>query len=229
MTAFWIKIIAIISMTFDHGAYHLLEPSFAYEVLRSFGRLAMPLFSFLIAEGYHYTRDVKKYFMRIFLFGMAIELFLVVIYFTTGDNYLIDTNIFLTLSLGLGSLILLKGEKKWLGIILICFSLFIPLDYGVYGVLLIVVFGLIREFDKRVLYGTVFLILLNLLFVEIVPYFDIPYLISFDQRQWFSVLAMIPIALYNGNEGKKMKYFLYIYYPLHLGIIILLSHIVSWG
>jgi len=218
MTAFWIKIIAIISMTFDHGAYHLLEPSFAYELLRGFGRLAMPLFSFLIAEGYYYTKSVKKYFMRIFLFGLVIESFLLVIYLITEDNYLINTNIFLTLSLGLGALILLKGDKVWLGLLLIASALVIPVDFGIYGVLLIVGFGFIRDMDRKILFSFIVLMLLNLIFIEIVPYLD--------NRQWLSIFAIVPIVLYNGKEGRKMKYLLYLYYPLHLIVIFMISYIV---
>lgn len=226
MTAFWIKIIAIISMTFDHGAYHLMEPSLWYEIMRSFGRLAMPLFSFLIAEGYHYTKSIKGYFYRIFIFGLAIEAFLLLVYFITGDNYLINVNIFLTLSLGLLSLIMLKKGNIFLGILLIAASIFVPVDYGTYGVLLIVGFGLLRDMPKSYIYDAFLIFALNVIFIEIIPYFDLPYIVNLDQRQWYSMLSIIPIALYNGGEGKKLKYFLYIYYPLHLIFIIMISHII---
>ena len=229
MTAFWIKIIAIASMTLDHSAYHLLEPSVAYDVLRSFGRLAMPLFCFLIAEGYYHTHSIKAYLKRVIGFALLIEAFFIVLYLATGELYLLSVNIILTLASGLTALVLLKsGKMKYqiLGVLLIVLVAFTPFDYGVYGVLLIVGCGLIHGEEKMLLKQFALLVSLNFVFIVAVPYLGIGFLIVFLPMQWFSLLALVPIALYSGKEGKKLQLFFYIYYPVHLAVIIGISYLL---
>lgn len=230
MTAFWIKIIAMISMTLDHGAFHLMEPSLTYDVLRASGRMAMPLFCFLIAEGYYHTHSIKDYLKRVTGFALLIEVFFVVIYLTTGEHYLLSVNIILTLASGLVALALLKSDKRVfqiLGILLIVVVNFTTFDYGVYGVLLIVGFGLIHDKEKLIFRQSILLLTLNFLFIILVPYLNIDFLISFSPIQWFSLLALIPIVLYNGKEGKKLQLFFYIYYPMHLAVIVGIAYLLK--
>ena len=69
-----LKIIAVLSMVTDHCAYYLLdESSVAYEVMRCFGRIAFPVFAFLVAEGFAYTRNRMRYFLSLLLFAAISE------------------------------------------------------------------------------------------------------------------------------------------------------------
>ena len=58
-----LKVIAVLSMVVDHSAYYLLEDgTLLYETMRCIGRIAFPVFAFLIAEGFRHTRNRRRYF-----------------------------------------------------------------------------------------------------------------------------------------------------------------------
>ncbi len=77
MSSYYLKIIAIITMLIDHiGAIYIsprLHPQ-AYLLFRGIGRLAFPIFVFLIVEGFHHTRNVKKYLIRLGVFALLSEI-----------------------------------------------------------------------------------------------------------------------------------------------------------
>lgn len=69
-----LKVIAVLSMVADHSAYYLMEHgTLLYEVMRCFGRIAFPVFAFLIAEGFRYTRNRMKYFLLLLGFAVVSE------------------------------------------------------------------------------------------------------------------------------------------------------------
>ena len=70
-----LKVIAVISMVADHCAYFLMEHGTPlYEVMRSFGRIAFPVFAFLIAEGFANTRNRTRYFLTLLGFAVISEI-----------------------------------------------------------------------------------------------------------------------------------------------------------
>ena len=227
MTIKIIKWIAIIAMTFDHIAYHLLPEGITYDIFRDIGRIAYPLFAFLIAEGFHHTHNVWRYLGRLVLAALVSEMIIGIVFLATGNtSYFLNTNVFIPLIMGLISLILL-WQKKWyfqiliLPILVLAYSL--PIQYGVYGVLMILVFGL---FTNRWLQLALF-VLMSLLFIEW------PLLECLDwtarypgMSQWFSLMAFIPLIFYNGKPGKYNKWFFYLYYPIHIAIIFLIKYVV---
>ena len=221
MTSKTLKWIAIITMTFDHIAVYLISPDYPiYYIFRGLGRIAFPLFAFFIAEGLIHTRSVKKYFLRLLVFALVIEITLAIFYLATGVNYMIVSNIFWTLLLGLLAVILINTQKWYfilIAIVLAVLAEWVGVDYGAYGVIMIIIFSFFKEKWKILLLFTIN----NFIFVE----FPISYIIQLNAKfyfsyQWLATLALIPIFLYNGKLGKFNKYFFYIYYPLHLAIII---------
>ena len=69
-----LKVIAVLSMVTDHSAYYLMEHgTLFYEVMRCFGRIAFPVFAFLIAEGFRHTRNRMKYFLQLLGFAVISE------------------------------------------------------------------------------------------------------------------------------------------------------------
>jgi hypothetical protein len=220
-----LKWIAIITMTMDHIGYYLLLPySPLYYIFRGFGRIAFPLFAFFIAEGFIHTRSLKKYFLRLLVFALMIEIAMVGFYLYTGVNFMIVSNIFWTLLLGLLSVILIS-KKKWyfvlLGLSLVFIAELLGLNYGGYGVLLIIIFSFFKDKWKILL----LFVIANFIFVEYPIAYIIPFQTQFrSSMQWLSMIALIPIFLYNGKLGKFNKYFFYIYYPLHLGIILIIAN-----
>ncbi len=243
VSVFWIKIIASISMLLDHTGM-ILFPDVLW--LRIAGRIALPLYALCIAEGFRHTRSRVKYFLRIFILGALCQ---VVYFFVSSEPYL---GILITFSLSIMLLCLLdallcacKGHKNPVSDLLgkvfgrtlprpanivICAMLlalgfagvlllnhFIAVDYGLTGVLLPVLIylggsGRWGKFGGAAA-GTVMLAC-NLEG-------------SMTPRVW-SLLALLPLALYNGKPGKyKLKYFFYIFYPAHLVLLYAIDMVLA--
>jgi len=207
----FLKWIAVIAMTVDHmGA--ILYPT--YWVLRVIGRLSFPLFCFLIVLGVESTRNVKNYFIRLFLFALVSQF---PFSLALGIGMFESLNVFFTLSFGVMFIHFLK-KKSPLSLLPILAS-FLNFDYGIYGILMIGSMYVLREDIKL---GTVSIVLLNFLFLPVWPV------------QTFSLLTLPIILLYNNDlkmfeesKGKNAypfwrKYFFYVYYPLHLTLLYLI-------
>lgn len=106
LTAFHLKLIALTTMIIDHVAAVFPFPTLADSLLRGIGRIAFPIYAFLIAESCRYTRSREKYLLRLGLFALLSELpFDRVFYprllqiFGFGKNFLMATNVFYTMFL----------------------------------------------------------------------------------------------------------------------------------
>ena len=180
------------------------------EILNVAGRIAFPIFAFTLSEGYVHTRSLKKYLLRLFIFAVSIQMPSVLL----GYNY--PMNIFFTLFLGLLSIYIfsLKKISIILKIILIGFILFFSqkfkLDYGMYGILLIMNFSIFRNDKFKILMNFLVLNVFNAIFPEV---FDLP------DTQCFSLISLVFIFMYNGEKGRSMKYFFYLFYPIHFFIL----------
>lgn len=209
ITSSTLKCIAIVSMLIDHigvGIYLYLPGSTIeiYRCLRGIGRLAFPIYCFLLVEGFFHTKNIKKYIGRCAIFALISEVPFDMM--VTGKWWSMDLqNIYFTLTLGLCVLYgleRLKGFtlKKILGQIAIIalgtgVAQVLDFDYHYMGVLFIVMFYYCRDFDAwmRDMVGCcVFL-------------YEIP-----------APLAFIPIHLYHGEKGWNIKYLFYWVYPVHL-------------
>ena len=99
-----LKIIALVSMTVDHIAYYLMEHgSWTYDMMRTVGRMAFPIFAFLLVEGYDHTRSTRKYALSLLAFALISE---IPWWLLNHDN---SHNVFFTLLLGL---IAIEGMSK---------------------------------------------------------------------------------------------------------------------
>ncbi len=221
MTSTALKIIAIIAMLIDHlGA--VFFPELVW--LRLIGRVAFPIFAFLIVEGYIHTRDLKKYITRLFIFALISEV--PFDYAFTGKLFEIGhQNVMFTFVLGLIFLYFMdnfKSEiKKGLTLLLIFLIANVTnVDYSVFGLLMIIIFYIHR--DKKLLkYVLVFLI--NIVFALLAILENGFSLIALSQA--FAGLAIPLIILYNGKRGKNIKYLFYAFYPVHLAVIGLIRYL----
>lgn len=208
LSTFALKLFACVIMLIDHiGA--ILLPNVI--MLRIIGRLSFPIFCFLIVQGYIHTRDVKKYFIRLVLFALISEIPYDLAFF--GRVNFGQQNVFFTLALGLFVIIVIDRANKivsYIAFILACALAYIlKTDYDLFGVLLIMMLYLVR--GKKILEAiTVFATNVGLC-VGI---------------QRYASIAMFPIALYNGKKGPSLKYFFYIFYPVHLLILYLIRCII---
>ncbi|MBN2696553.1 MAG: hypothetical protein JXR38_03325 [Bacilli bacterium] len=220
-----LKVFAIVTMTLDHIGLYLLDSGTSwYFIMRAIGRIAFPLFAFFIAEGFLHTHNIRNYFLRILGYAVIIELGVLGYFLATGVSYLFEANVFWPLAVGLLSLILLKSGKWYWRLLVIGLIIgieFLQVPYGAYGVLLIIVFGTYRQFPLQV----IFFLFINLIFNNF-PFWTLlnqEEYAKYPWVQWFSMLSMFLIYFYNGKLGKGSKWFFYIYYPVHLLVIFLIS------
>ena len=232
-----LKIIAMILMLLDH-LWGTIIPGNQWMTL--IGRMAFPIFAFLIVEGFFHTSDLKKYMKRLFIFGLISEIPFNLIY-TGSIIFPFHQNVMFTLLLGLliiNEIDKLKNnkeiKKKIIPILKIFLFLLISIigfvDYGVTGVLTIVVFYLFRGFKLAWIGQLISLILLYIVFFEgqsvILNIFNHEY---FLPLQSIGVLSLIFIWLYNGEKGKNnklIKYLFYSFYPVHMLVIYLIYYFI---
>lgn len=214
MSLFILKIIGIVTMFSDH--YHYIVGG--SEILNVIGRIAFPIFAFTLNEGYVHTRSLKKYLLRLFIFAVSIQMPSILF----GYDY--PMNIFFTLFLGLLSICIfnLKKMNVILKIILIGFILFFSqkfkLDYGIYGILVIINFNIFRNNKFKILMNFLVLNIYNVIFPKV---FDLP------DTQLFSLISLVFIFMYNGEKGRSMKYFFYLFYPIHFFILEVIKFILE--
>ncbi|MDY0317113.1 MAG: TraX family protein [Candidatus Izemoplasmatales bacterium] len=229
MNRFILKLLAVFTMLLDHIAFIFLDSStLVHDVFRFIGRISFVLFAYLIAEGFHKTKDIKKYLLRLAIFAGGIELALLGYYLIGGDNMLITFNIFWTLLFGLMSLYLFFDKNHYYKILiipLVVFAELLDLSYGGYGVLMILFFGVYQNKVTNFLH----LLFLNLIFIQspALEFIGLTEFVKIPFIQWASIFAIIFIFLYNGEMGKyRLKWFFYLFYPGHLLFLYLLDVII---
>lgn len=221
-----LKNIAVVTMLIDHiGAVILARllirdgldtPVYGiYMAMRIIGRLAFPIYCFLLVEGLQRTHDIKKYLGRMFLFALLSE-----VPFDLALSgrawYPQYQNVFFTLFIGLAVItgmhlveqrIAKNGVWGKIARVLLDFvliaagcaaALVLKTDYDFKGIMAIVVLYLFRNRKKMQIWAGVIIFLLM------------------DGLEMIAALAFIAIWFYNGSRGKQNKYFFYFFYPVHL-------------
>ncbi len=207
-----LKILAAISMTLDHMGLMLFPRIILFRIL---GRLALPIFAYMIAEGCKYTRNRKKYFGMVLGLGAVCQ---IVYWFVDHSLYF---SILITFSLSILMIYALqnwKEEKTPLSGLLFAAAVaavyglnrVFVIDYGFWGCML-PVFAALPHKTAHDRYPISILTLgLGLLCLAV----------DVGDIQFFSLFALPLLLAYSGKRGKwKMKYFFYIFYPAHLVIL----------
>jgi hypothetical protein len=230
MSLFWIKVIALLTMVADHIGLFFFPNIILFRVI---GRLSFPLFAWAIANGSIYTKNINKYLFRIFLLAVLSQIpyqFL----FDIFGNYYPGLNILFTFSIGLVGIILCRKFKNSILRVIIIFALsFLAIlfaaDYGAFGVMSVIGFyKYFRNSRKRAILYISLVLFFFLLPVLINEFFGKMILTSpVNILELFSILPLYIISKYKGVIGYKMKYFFYIFYPVHLFIISLVRILIS--
>ena len=217
-----LKIIAMISMVFDHVG-DMFFPDVMW--LRMIGRLAMPIFSFFIAEGVAHTRDRKKYLCRIGIFALISEIPFDLAF--EGRVGFAHQNIMLSFFLAVLALMLfdrIQGRKDqegkhtpiWktaLGVFAVAaiavLSLLLRADYTVFAVIAVFLFYVLRQKHPLIRTGV-----------------GIAFLALTRTMGYYCAtgFSFIPLALYNGKKGKGLKWLFYVFYPGHLLLLAAIKH-----
>ncbi len=232
-----VKLIAILAMTIDHIAWMLFPgyPKAPLPILMHLvGRITCPVMCYFIAEGYHYTRDIKKYTARLFAFSVISHFAYVFASMDFVDwrsfipfyygSVLNQTSVMWPLAWGLVMLRVENSRKigsgavKAILIILIC-AISFPSDWSCVASLCVLAFGTNRgKFKSQMLWMGFYVAI-----YATVYFFAIDRVYGILQM---AVILSVPIlASYNGERGKNqrtntwMKWMFYLYYPLHLFVI----------
>lgn len=223
MSRFVLKWIALFSMIFDHAGILLFSDNpTVYLILRSLGRVGFPIFAYFVAEGFRYTHSRIRYFFNIFLLGVLCQIGYAVTGMQTMFCALITFSfslILMALADGAKRAAAAKDKKRTVlfsaGFLIGCtltalFCHYFSVDYGFIGVMIPV---LVSCFEKKS--SRVAAMCAGLLALSVHDYF------VFGQWLEFLSLTSIPIfILYNGKTGKyRMKYFFYLFYPLHFLVL----------
>lgn len=216
-----LKLIACVTMLIDHIGASLIPAIW----LRVVGRIAFPIYCFLLAEGVYYTRNPKRYTVRLLIGLILSEIPFEILFFGRFNGA--HTSVMVTLLIGFLYGIAQKGiTRKWLKVvILIPFVIVAELlntDYGGAGVGMIAIFLLTRERPYRVVVQTVCL--------AIVCYAMNSFRLAFGPVripiEVFAVFAMIPIACYSGRKltrSPAVQWAFYLFYPVHLTVLLLIA------
>ena len=247
-----LKLIALITMVLDHIGYYFAS-ELDYGVLltlRWLGRMAMPIYTYLVVQGFFYTKDFKKYVARMFVVATITQAIIALVGyvgFRITEMYYPQVceslNVLFTYAITLIILKLLHERiiiKKWdytknlsvrllLTIVLCAVVVVAPMDYSYIGLVLSILFYFIEKYKTKYLIWTegfrqgigkyikfddskvvkvIYVVVLTLALAALAPVEPYPLPV---------ILAIIPIALYNGERGNKseiLKYGYYLAFPL---------------
>lgn len=217
-----LKLIAVVTMLIDHiGLYFFKdsqivlipfedEPFTLYVLMRSIGRVAFPLFAFLLAEGFIHTKSRLKYGISLAVLALVSELPWNLVH--TGTLFYSKQNVMFTLLAGFLALCAAEGLKNKPALLVLCLAALtaavftLDFDYGSQGYCFILVMYYLRKYAAvRALAG-----------ICILP------------SRWVGGFAFLPVAFYNGKrgfiKGRVLKYAFYAFYPVHLFVIYLIYY-----
>ncbi len=218
-----LKLLAIISMTIDHIGDEFFLP---YPIFRWIGRIAFPLFCYCLTVGMLYTRNIRKYLLRLVAFALISQPFWILA-FNAEDfvGNLFNLNIFFTLAVSLATVWAAKEKKWWLFVFGILLLSFINFDYATTGVILMLIFYYCR--NKPVL-GIILYILnyLPALYWNRDDFLALRIGGTGFGFEIFTFLAIPLIYIPTNSNLKINKWFFYLYYPAHLFVIYLIKLVV---
>ncbi len=220
----------------SHEEYVRID-EFVRFTLYKIGDIAYPIFFFLISEGYCYTKDRKKYLTRMLIFAILSELPFDIGFFSnlstregTFPVYWGYQNVFFTYFFSILCLCSIDkvkehfaeygNEKRLLYFFAdmlcivgtICITELFQCDYGAMGVILIVVFYILR----------------NRRFLQVSAFLMIHMVLSGSQPDIFVIAAALVMLLYSGKKGKEInRYLFYLFYPIHITVFYLFTVVLG--
>lgn len=232
-----LRFIAMFFMLLDH-MWATLVPGNNW--MTYMGRMAMPIFAFLIAEGYAHTSNVKNYKKRLFIFGLLSEIpFNLMV---SGSVFFIfHQNVMFTLLIGLYAIEAVERMKKnpapgnliknvfiLMGLAILATILFV--DYNLMGVAMVVLFHITRKAKLGKLWQFAGMFFLNIVWHKglMIPITLGALQFEFS-TQGFALFSLLLIWLYNGRKGssnKVVQYFGYAFYPLHMIVLYLIWRLI---
>jgi hypothetical protein len=245
LNAFQLKIIAIIGMITNHLVLGLKEiiPMWLAFPMYALGGLTFPILAFFVMEGYKYTSDLKKYMLRIFIFGLISIPFHAIVFREFMPN------IMFTILLGIISAIAWDKAKNrilfWvIFTTIIIITILLRFEWTIIGPIVVLLYHIIKNENIRRMASGFAAGMFNLIYAIVVGGMlllhdattgempDIIYSLTGGDVDYFITgsgfiigcfAATFLIKGFNGERGRKIKWAFYIIYPLHLAIIAAIS------
>ncbi len=235
-----LKYIAIIAMLIDHLAIAFIDDNtILYVAMRMIGRTTAPIMFFAVVEGYHHTKNLKKYLMRLFIFALISYLPFIFAFSTEFEP--LKLNVIFTILFGVLAIYARREIKslplKILALIVLVLASTYA-DYSYIGVLIILLFDLHYGNRQLQLFNYFIVVLfgfglfqfitrplIGLLFHDVLDF-------SYFWSDIFSLGYLIPLILlkfYSGHLGVRnnfSKWLFYVFYPTHLAIIGVVRYIL---
>ena len=239
-----IKLLAAVLMLADHIGMFFF-PQLMW--LRAIGRISLPLFAYMLAEGCRYTKNKLNHVLLLALVALACQ---IVYFFAAGSLQMcilvtFTLSTLITYALQYFKRCLFIGERPlttvlaaggFIGMVFLTFVLnsinsingvYFAIEYGFWGCMLPVFASV---FDFRGLGESGLAARLDNGWVRFFSFaVGLVILCAFhvSHLEWFSLIGLVPLALYNGQSGKlKLKYFFYIFYPAHLALFYLIATLI---
>lgn len=215
-----LKLLACVTMLLDHTGMVLFP---GRQIFRMVGRLAFPIYCFLLAEGAHYTRNPARYALRLTIGALLSELPFDLA--CSGGWDWGSQSVMVTLLIGFLMLECMK-RTELLPVQILTVVPFAALaevcrtDYGASGVVLIAIFWLTRRSKPWLRTLLVFAGLLSVPSARIMV-FDVGF-----SMELLGIFAMVPILLYSGTKrsyAKPLQWAFYLFYPVHLTLLWLIK------
>lgn len=210
-----LKLIACITMLVDHIGV-VFFPQTLW--LRMIGRLAFPIYAFLLVEGAAHTHHKLKYALRLFV-GIVLAEPIFDMLFSGGADWC-SQSVMPTLFLGyLMILAMERWSKAKIPSLVVAAALaeFLCTDYGMWGILMIAMFYLTRQLERKHWIQLIALLALSFFMGRSI--------------QMFAVAAIIPICLYTGDKKipcKAVQWIFYLFYPAHLMLLYLIAEAIYY-
>lgn len=213
-----IKWIGMITMLIDHIGVTVILKLYrnapdscwgkVYEIARLIGRIAFPLYCFLLVEGFFYTKNKKKYAGRLFLFALLSEIpFNLAI---SGSFWYASANNVMW-TMGIGILMLwgidrAREKKNTVLAVLTAVTALVAagickVDYGCYGIAVILILYVMKEEPVFGFLGSCIVLCMQ------------------AATELFAMVGVVLVKLYNGKRGRQNKYVFYLFYPVHLLVL----------
>jgi len=243
LDAFTLKLIAIISMV-AHHAFMVLWQIFPIEFLVAMNFLmgvTFPIMAFFVVEGFNRTRNIKRYMLRLLIFGAIAQIPYMLAFGVPTLNIVFSILVGL-ICLQMHKKFYVEKSNKALFVVLFILILIVStftVEGGFFGVLMIFLFNVIKgEMRRRtiplIVYGglMVLMSLLGNLAGDIAQLYtgELHGMLAYAQAigRYFSIpigtFLIIPLLrAYNGNLGRKAKFLFYTVYPLHFVILVIIA------
>ena len=223
---FQLKIIMVIAMTIDHvGEFIPGAPLWT----RYVGRLAAPIFFYLLVEGFFNTKSRKKYMERLLVGGIIMLLGSKILTYLFQRPMGIPNNIFLSMALNIALLRAIELKKKSIKktkaiLIIVALLMIIPFtEGGLFVTIMVLIFYYNRDDKNRM---CILYVILSLAMV--LGHGTLYNRLFVTNYQWMMVFSLLFILMYNGERGRKSKKFFYVFYPVHIWILYVLGMYISF-